>query len=269
VKRTAEYVRREYGQDKWPAVEQAIERVLAAEPEADLSRTLRLVAREQWRSDDPLHCAPAIAGGKMVPLPRSAALGAEQAILVEVLIDACTPRTDLIVELGSGWAWHLLSLWCSGGPPAAQYVAAEYTESGRRASERLASLEPRLDFRAVPFDYHDPDLSAVAGAEEAVVFTVSSVEQIPHLDPSLFDIVGRLANRVTCVHSEPVGWQLDGSSIGSSRAYAEEHDYNRDLIYRLREQEEAGELAIDALAPDLIGVNPGNASTVIRWRAGF
>jgi hypothetical protein len=266
VNRDAEHVQREYGREKWPAVARAIERVLESEQVPDLSRVLRLVAREQWDGDDPLKSSPAIVGGQEVQVPPSAAWAAEQAILLEVLLDACNPRTDLIVELGSGWAWHLLSLWCAGGPPKASYVAAEYTEAGRGASEALACLDPRLDFQAVPFDYNDPDLGAVLHGEEAVVFTVNSVEQVPRLDPVVFDAIRGLASRVTCVHSEPVGWQLGETTGGSSQGYAEEHDYNRDLVYRLREEEAAGRLTIERVGVNVIGTNPRNATTVICWR---
>jgi hypothetical protein len=229
---------------------------------------LRLVAREQWRGGDPLECSPAIVGGQLVEIPPSGAWAAEQGILLEALLRACVPGTDLIVELGSGWAWHLLSLWSAGGPPDARYVAAEYTEAGRGASEALASLDPHLDFTALPFDYNDPDLSAVPPAEHALVFTVNSVEQVPRLDPAVFDAIRGLAGQVTCVHCEPVGWQLDADAAGSSRAYAEENDYNRDLVDRLREEEAAGRLTVEGIALDVIGTNPRNATTVIRWRAG-
>jgi hypothetical protein len=268
MKRDSEHIQREYGREKWPAVAEDVERVLATEHDADLARVLSLVAREQWRADDPLRPSPAIVAGQLVQVPPSAAWGAEQGIVLETLLDACSPRTDLIVELGSGWAWHLLSLWCAGGPPAARYIAAEYTEAGRGASEALASLDPRLDFQALPFDYHQPDLGALPPAEEAVVFTVNSVEQVPRLGAAVFDTIRGLAGRVTCLHFEPVGWQLDPTGAGSSQAYAEEQDYNRDLVERLREQEEAARLSIDGVAADVIGVNPRNATTVIRWRAG-
>jgi hypothetical protein len=268
VNRDAEHVQREYGREKWPAVARAIERVLQSEQVPDLSRVLRLVAREQWREEDSLQLSQAVVGGQVVELPRSAAFGAEQAIVLEMLLAACTAGTDLIVELGSGWAWHLLSLWCSGGPPAARYVAAEYTEAGRDASENLASLDPRLHFQALPFDYAQPDLGAVSSADEAVVFTVNSVEQVPRIDPAVFDAIRGLAEHVTCVHCEPVGWQLGETAGGSSHDYAEENDYNRDLVDRLREEEAGGRLRIEGLAVNVVGTNPRNATTVIRWRAG-
>jgi len=268
VNRDPEHVQREYGREKWPAVAREIDRVLAGERAPDLCRVLRLVAREQWRRDDPLRSSPAIVGGQVVEVPPSGAWAAEQDILLEALLHACVPGTDLIVELGSGWAWHLLSLWCAGGPCDATYVAAEYTEAGRGASEALASLDSQLDFRALPFDYNHPDLTAVPHGEQAVVFTVNSVEQVPRLDPAVFDAIRGLAARVTCVHCEPVGWQLDASAGGSSRAYAEENDYNRDLVERLREEQAAGGLTIEGFAVDVIGTNPRNATTVISWSAG-
>ena len=57
-------------------------------------------------------------------------------------------------------------------------------------------------------------------------------------------------------------------SAGTSRAYAEHHDYNRDLLEVLRAEEAAGGLRIEAIEPDVLGLNPDNATTLVRWSAG-
>lgn len=268
IERTREHVEREYGDEKWPAVKRLIEAERRAEPDGDLACVLGRVARQLGRAPDRRTEADFVAGGVRVSLPPAAALGAAQGLLVEMIGDACTDATDLIVELGSGWGWHLLSVWVSGGPRRALYAAAELTEAGRAAAGSLAELDPQLEFRAVPFDYHEPRLDGLGGRSHAVVFTVHSIEQIPAVKPELFEAIRGVAERVTCLHFEPVGWQLDGhDGRGTSEAYARRHDYNRNLLDMVSEEAEAERLRIELVRPDVVGVNPDNATTVIRWRS--
>jgi hypothetical protein len=188
--------------------------------------------------------------------------------VLDAVADACTDETDLVLELGPGWGWAVLSVWMTGGPRRALYVAAEYTEAGRRAAAKLAELDPRLDFRALPFDYHEPRLDGLGAREHAVVFSAHSIEQIPEVKPKLFEAIRGVAERVSCIHFEPVGWQLPGyAGEGSSSAYADQHDYNRNLVECLRAEAAAGRLVIDAVTPDVFGINPANSTTVIRWHS--
>jgi hypothetical protein len=268
VTRTRATVEREYGEEKWPAMLRLVEQERDAEPGAGLARVLGRVARSQWRREDPLATRPSTVGGAQVPLAPSASYGAIQGLLLELVQSACTDDTGLVIELGSGWGWHILTLWARGGPRAARYVAAEYTEAGRRAAARLAELDEHLDFRAVAFDYHEPALPDLAPAEHAVVFTAHSIEQIPHVVPELFTAIRGLGRRVTCLHFEPVGWQVDGhDGRGTSEAYATEHDYNRNLVASVRAEEAAGRLVVDAVVPDVLGINPRNSTTLVQWHA--
>ncbi|MEA2359007.1 MAG: hypothetical protein QOI62_2267 [Solirubrobacteraceae bacterium] len=266
VDRTPAWVAREYGAEKWPEVERLVDGAITAETEPQLARVLHRVARSQWESPNPLTRHDSVVDGHEVRLPRSAAFGAQQALILDVLAASCRPDTALVAELGSGWAWHLLSFWLSGGPPQARYVGAEYTQAGRRAASRLAALDSRLRFQSLAFDFHAPVLEAVDVDGHALVYTQHAVEQVPELRSELFAVIRSIASRVTCIHFEPVGWQVHaGVRAGSSRAYAEHHDYNRNLVELLREEEASGRLVIDAMAPEVVGVNPANATTVIAW----
>ena len=266
VVRTRAHVEREYGEEKWPAIEQLIRTERALEPDAGLSQILARVLRAQYRTADLTEPRPFVLDGKRTSIPRGGAFGAAQFIVQDAIAEACLPETDLVLELGSGWGWLLLAAWAAGGPRHASYVAAEYTEAGRRAAGALAELDDRLDFRAIHFDYHDPDLSGLGSRRHAVVLTAHSIEQVPELKADLVEAIRGVAREVTCLHFEPVGWQLDGySGAGSTRKYAERHDYNRNLIPLLRAAEAAGTIAIELIRPDVFGINPENSTTAIRW----
>jgi len=269
VRRTREKVQEEYGQEKWPAMERLIEREIAAEPDAGLARTLYRCAASWWRtSDDPLETRRFWLDGGVVQMPLGGAYGAAQTIILDAVQGSVEDDTDYVIEMGSGFGWHILSAWTMGGPRDATYVAAEYTEAGRRAAARLASLDPQLKFQALAFDYHEPDFSALPKGRHAVVFSAHSIEQIPHVKPALFEAIRSIADRVTVVQFEPIGWQVGPEHVGqgTSKAYADDHDYTRNYVPSLREEEAAGRIAIDWIKPDVFGINPSNSTTAVKWR---
>jgi hypothetical protein len=269
VKRDAAWVDREYGREKWPRVLELIDRTLAAEPEMPLARAVAAIHQaELAEGASPVQPEGAVFGGALVDVPPGAAFGAFQQLCTELVRDLSSERTEAVIELGSGWGRNLFSAWLGGGPRDATYVAAEYTEAGREASERVAALEPALNLRALAFDYNAPDLSALGELAEAVVITSHSIEQIPNLEPSVLDAVRGVARSVRVAHLEPVGWQLGSDGPASSRAFAEQHDYNRDLVEVLRAAESRGQLEIETVIPNLVGTRSDNASTLIVWRAG-
>jgi hypothetical protein len=91
----------------------------------------------------------------------------------------------------------------------------------------------------------------------------------PEVKPELFEAIRGVAKRVTCIHFEPVGWQIAGyAGQASSSAYAEQHDYNRNLVECLTAEADAGRLVVDYIRPDVFGINPENSTTIIRWRSG-
>ena len=268
--RDHERVEQEYGVQKWPAVERLIDERSSGEGPGGtaLARVHRLVVRDYAYAGDPLQAREVLLDGRRQPLAGAFSVGGAERLVADSVVDACTEHTDLVIELGCGWGWHLLGSWLAGGPRGALYVGAEFTDAGCRAAQRLADLDPELRFRAHAFDYHDPtSLDALGTFREAVVLTVHSIEQIPHVAPGLIKTIAGLADSVRCLHFEPVGWQVSADGRGSSQAYAESHDYNRDLIAVLRAEEAAGVLEIDAIQQDIVGLNPANSTTHVRWNA--
>lgn len=270
--RDQDRVQQEYGVEKWPAVARLIGEHAAGEPPGGsaLARVHHRVSRAYAAPGDPLARHDTLLAGRRQPVPVSLAVGGAERLAADLVVDACSERTDLVIELGSGWGWHVLGAWLAGGPRDALYVGAELTAAGREASERLAGLDEDLRFASHAFDYHDPSsLHGLGAFEDAVVFSVHSVEQIPRLHPRMPAAIAGIAASVRCLHFEPVGWQAsEAPSAGTSRAYAEHHDYNRDLLEVLRAEEAAGGLRIEAIEPDVLGLNPDNATTLVRWSAG-
>jgi hypothetical protein len=250
-------------EDVWRGVLEIVVRVLET-GERDLSRVVRLVEAE-WRG---LSVEP-VAGmsfGEIVTLPSAALFGGRRDLLMRLLADACTPRTELVVELGSGCGMNLLNLHLWGGPQVA-YWGLEPTASGRECTRRLVELAPDLDLHTRAFDYEAPryDLPT-ADNDHVLVFTAHSIEQVTEVPAEVITGLFGLGRSLTGLHFEPIGWQMPGrTSSPAPREYAVRQRYNRNLWPLLSELATAGEIAIDTVVPDLFGDKAKNPSTLVVW----
>lgn len=244
VARDPEWVQREYGRDKWPAIAERIREHDDPLPQA-LSRV----------SAPPNVVQRAMFDGQIVEIPASMASAAYRGWLARTVADHAE-GAEAVVELGAGWGANLFGSYLAGGPQDAHYVAAEYTDAGRRAAELLAARAPELSFAAAAFDFHHPTWE-LPTFERATVFTAHAIEQVPHLPASFLPFVASLAEEVTVLHFEPIGWQ----TRGEDSQYAERHDYNRNLWPLLR-----GAVEIVELDVDIVGVNAANPTTLAIWR---
>lgn len=270
-KRDAAWVRREYGEDKWPGVLAKIDALIDA-GETSLARVLSRMLRDMaGRSSS--RFMEVMIKGRPVALPLSFAYGGNQSYISARLASLCGPDTAMVVELGSGYGRNLFWLWLQGGPGSAAYVACELTEAGRRCTERLAGLEPAMRVLAVPYDFNEPDYSSLAEDDgEMLVFTCHGFEQIPQARPEVFERLLALGRPLRGIHFEPIGWQIraargiDGLS-GSSAAHADEHDYNRNLWAVLSELDRGGAIVIEDVEPELMCINPLNGTSLVQWRS--
>jgi len=261
---------REYGKDKWPPL-LGMARALIDGGERSLSRIVRMVYREMTLPISQKSEVFTVLGRQAL-LPRTFAWAGSNGYFADLIIEACGDRTDTVVELGSGWGRCLFEVWLRGGPRKARYYGLEITASGRQCAETIASVEPTLDFRTLPFDFHAPDYSGIERSRgRAVIFSDFNICQIPRIRREIFTGLKAIADEVVGVVIEPFGWQIpagerDPDRIGSSRAYAELHDYNRNLWEVMKGLEREGILAIDYVEVEAVGLRPENSMSVARWR---
>jgi hypothetical protein len=268
--RTTGWVDREYGREKWPAVLARVDQLLAMTPAISLERAVTGVARAEHLGDSGgLERSSACLGGRLVVLERAMVLAAWRAFVVESVLAWSDPQPDLILELGSGWGRNLFDVWSAGGPAESRYVGAELTRSGRTAAERLASLEPRMNFTSVSFDFRSVDLAALRTTGSAVVLTAYAIQQVPWLAPDVLSAIATIADRVVCIHLEDIGWQIpDRKTVGSSAEYAAANDYNRNLYKLVSDARASGALEVLDIRTDVIGLNPRDAASLVVWRPG-
>lgn len=272
VVRDRAWIEREYNLEKWPVVADEAERILA-EGETSLQRALmRLETRRRAASrlaaadDMPLDIT---SYGTTCKVPRYMAQEGYYLFQALMIRNAARDDTGYIVELGSGLGLNLFRTWLSGGPVDIPYFACELTEAGRRCTSVLASIEPRMNCTALPYDFHAPDYAGLpSDAAHAVVFSSQAIEQIPTLNPKvLTDILDRTV-AVSGVHFEPIGWQvpMDRGGVDRDGAYADQHDYNRNFWSVLSELEAAGRISLDRVEVDVFGVVAENPVTMITWQ---
>ena len=82
------------------------------------------------------------------------------------------------------------------------------TEAAGKCSKILAEHDPDIRYRSFAFDYREPEVSFLKRQRgHVLLFTSHSVEQVDVINPVMFEQLKEIANEVTVVHFEPVGWQ--------------------------------------------------------------
>lgn len=302
VVRDASWIEREYNQEKWPELLEMAESLVAA-GERSMPRLLSLLELQQHKNSRYLinshirYFQPKLGGAdedvgnkggyspaetysaplestayaRRVDIPFAAAFEGFAGMVARTICNVCRPETGCVVELGSGYGRFLFRVWLSGGPADAPYFAMEFTEAGRWCTQAIADLEPTMDLRVCPFDYNNPDYSILPSElDHAVVFSCQSIEQVPVLKKEALTGLFGVARELTCLHFEPVGWQLDEKDRkqgegASNEAYAREHDYNRNLWPLLMELQAESRIRIDRVEAEVLGVVPENCVSIIGW----
>lgn len=186
------------------------------------------------------------------------------------------PEVDCIVELGSGYGRNLFELYLNGGPHPVKMFAGEITASGRALAAQLKALEPALDITVVPFDYLKPDFSFLGEKrlKSVLFFTRHSIEQVERVPRELFTGMMAVAEKVTCLHFEPFGFQLahgprpDGSISLEQQKFIQRMHWNVNLAETVRTLADEGKLTLLHTYKNIIGEDPISPTSIMIWTAG-
>jgi hypothetical protein len=212
-----------------------------------------------------------VAFNTRVSLPPRPAGALHRTAVVEKVIDLCSPDTQSIIELGSGWGEHLCNLWLQGAPIDARYYACELTESGRKCALVLAALEEQLQLEAVYFNYVQPEFASIPkNQKEVVVYSVHSVEQVGEVPLDLIRRLCELGQVVKGAHFEPIGWQMIEDSQKNELTLQHQQrctaqGYNKNFWPMLKQAEAEGLITIEAAVPNFFG-RDYNPASLILWR---
>lgn len=197
-----------------------------------------------------------VGDGFYYPTVRNGQYGLDHISPIRYLAQLIRPTTTAVVELGSGWSSNLFQIFIARGATRSKkiiYYGGEYTPEGQICGKYLARIEPKLNYKAFAFDYRNPNIGFFSKQKGHILFFTShAIEKVGFISPSLFTQLKEIANEITVVHFEPVGWQRVPEIV-------EKRDNNDDAFF-----EKLGEKAL-AGSMDSVVENAAWWS----WRLGY
>ena len=127
---------------------------------------------------------------------------------------------DVLIELGGGCGHNLIRNFHELKDRLREnthFINAEYSPTGRKLSDKLfEKYEMSENAFSIEFDYNDSgksfeSLESYIKGKDVIIYSASSLEQIPFIDKSLFETLERLASlskTFTIAFCEPIAWQF-------------------------------------------------------------
>ena len=111
---------------------------------------------------------------------------------------------------------------------------------------------PELNIVTRTFDHRRPDFSFLEERGKVLFFTCHSIEQVDRIPANYFDLLADAADRVTCIHFEPFGFQIsttDEISKAQER-YVRENNWNTNFLEVLNASGKTGKIKVAFTARD-------------------
>ena len=143
--------------------------------------------------------------------------------LVDSVVAGITDSTQAVIEMGCGWGRNLAGAALDIARRDITFVGLEPSESGRQCTEGLLSKDATIQFRTGHFDFYNADFSLIEDFDDIVIFSCAAIEQVTLLDPKFIDQVLGIADKVTLIFYEPIGWQrtIDHQRFGAHTVLSE------------------------------------------------
>lgn len=176
---------------------------------------------------------------------------------------------EAIVELGSGYGLNLFRLHEILEDRPLRYFAAEYTESGRRLSARLAGLDGGLPLEVAFIDHKAPNLDFLNGIGKALIFTCHSIEQVNRIPDDYFSVLAKAAEKVRVIHMEPFGFQVPDfvGKFPQQVEFFKDNGWNDNFYETLRAAEKIGTIQLTRLELEKFSVQRGNPTSIAIWES--
>ncbi len=128
-------------------------------------------------------------------------------VTVDCIIENLSSDVDCIVEFGSGWGSNLSRVLMGSGRADIKYISCEQSAGGRKCFDLLFGLLEAVKFSSHEFDFYAPNFDMIKGHNHAVIFTNAAIEQIAFLPRTFVSELLEIADKVTVIFYEPIGWQ--------------------------------------------------------------
>lgn len=127
--------------------------------------------------------------------------------LIEAIADSVTPDTEAVIELGCGWGRNLAAAALEIPNRDITFIGLEQASDGLRCTTELLSKDPTIQFETDYFDFYAPDFTKLRKHKRATVFSCAAIEQIAFIGARFIDQLLDIAEEVTLILYEPIGWQ--------------------------------------------------------------
>lgn len=173
--------------------------------------------------------------------------------------------TESMVELGCGYGSVMLSLAECPEFDEVNFLAAEYTPSGKELT-KICAINQGIEIIVGQCNFMNEELTDLIIPEKSIVFTCATACTLPKL-PDVFIPAIREYNPKVVIHFEPIYAHHNRNTLLDMmrRRYVEVNDYNRNLLTLLKENESNGSIRILIEDPAVIGINPLFPISVIAW----
>ena len=176
---------------------------------------------------------------------------------------------DCVVELGGGWGRNLFDLWHAGLSSEIKLYSADNSTWGKKIALKLSSLCPDIPIVPVSFDIENPDFSFLTGEKRVLYFSHFTMMYISELKEEFFEKMTQANDKITCIHFEPMGFQISKSQGYVSLVQNVEatlRNFNRNLINVLSDLKMRGKIDLTHVYKELIPSRDRTHSTsIIIW----
>ena len=186
-----------------------------------------------------------------------------------VLDELNTNEYDCFIEYGAGWGRNIFHFFDNNVNKSIDYYLLEYTKNGLKSAKKVKEYYPDYKLNIMEFDYNNSSktISTIKKYKNILMTSFWSIEQITQISEDFFNNILELSDNITFIHIEPVGWQIDQTSLTQNFKTTPRHYYNKNLYKILKKLENENKIKIKNIEIDYFNFITGlSCGTLIKWK---
>jgi hypothetical protein len=180
-------------------------------------------------------------------------------------------KYDLIIELGSGWGRNIFYYMENNILNNYEIISGEYTDSGCAAQEYIKNKYFKNENITIyKFDFNNSKSffdNIKKKYKNCLVLTFWAIEQVTNINTDFFENLLNISENMTCVHIEPIGWQISNKSLMKENTTGKRIYYNKNLYFILKELESKNIIKINKTILDLHNFgSTKSCGSLVEWQ---
>jgi hypothetical protein len=187
-------------------------------------------------------------------------------VLHHTLKSSITDELDMVIDIGSGIGDVIAELAASDSRPSIEYVGCEFSKKNLKCHQLFAAAMGKSNLRAIEFDVVNPDFRFLEGKRVFLYSVFSLVYANPF--PANFWSALSAASEVRGIFFEPVSYRLPHLTKEPlfEEARARHYGLSEGFFSSLQSAVDAGQIAIEEIVPDYVGLSIFSAVSMIRFK---